>query len=235
VTAVSGRASAAQLGYLDELIARDESAGAALSSLDRLLTQVAERRERAELVDRELALGPAELDRRAAELAESRTRLAETQTRLDDALRARERAAEDDSAAQRAAERLLVEACDSVHIAERRVADAEAELERRQEQLAAAELEAPQIERSVAALASSLEGRARLPASVAVAPRGLAAVSEWAVETRAALLVARGGVAAEREQAIRQAGELGALVTGSPIPAGSMSVIVAAIQRELDS
>jgi hypothetical protein len=49
----------------------------------------------------------------------------------------------------------------------------------------------------------------------------LAAVARWATDARAALFVARGQLAAQREQLIRQANELAAAVLGEPVTAWS--------------
>ena len=221
----------AQLEYLDELIASDEVAAAALEELDGLLAGVAELRERAEHVRRELELGPTEVERRRAELASAREKLETAQARLEQAIQAELAARETgESDRVRTCEQRVVEARDSVHICQAQAAEAEATLHARSAQLATAEAEGPQIEARAAGLAGALAHTPRLPAAVAAAPSGLVQLCEWAVEARAALVVARSAARAEREQAIRQAGELGALVTGEAVPASSMSTLAAVIR-----
>jgi hypothetical protein len=47
---------------------------------------------------------------------------------------------------------------------------------------------------------------------------GTAGVAEWGTRARAALLVARSQVSAERDAVLRQANELGAAVLGEALP-----------------
>lgn len=224
----------AQLEYLDELVAQDEAAATALAELNDLLSQVAAVRESAEDVQRELELGPAEIEQRGREARDAAKRLEAAGERLGEAEREVASAREStDDGRVREAERALVAARDSAHIAERAAREAEKALAARRDQLAKAESERPVVEGKATSLAESLRGRPRLPAQVARPPAGLQGVSAWAVEARAALVVARSAVAGEREQAIRQAGELGALVTGSALPPSSMAAIAAAIRETL--
>ena len=224
--------TATQLAYLNELVARDEASSAELSELDRQLAAVAELRARAEWARLELELGPSEIERVATAAAGARERVTEARERLEQAVRDQTAVSDADSAELRHAERLVTEARDTVHIAERLANDAGAALQARRAQLEQAETELPQIERRVAELAGAM-AVPRLPARVAVPPTGLAQICEWAVEARAALVVARSAVASEREQTIRQAGELGALVTGRVVPASSMATLAGVVRSAL--
>lgn len=218
--------SAAQLAYLDELVACDQAAAEALGELDELIAKVAALRARAESAQRELRVGPVEIEERQAELERANSELETALLRLQQA-EAEEQGARgvDDPERHRAAEHRLVIERDSVTGAESRLADAETRLQARRAQMSVARAEAPVVERSAGALAESLANRPRLPANISVPRSGLMGVCEWAVEARAAVFIARSAVANEREQAIRHAGELGALVTGATVPASSMTVL----------
>ena len=58
---------------------------------------------------------------------------------------------------------------------------------------------------------------------------------EWAGRARAALFVARGGLAAERDAVVRQANELGALVLGEPLTAGGPASVARRIEGAPDA
>ncbi len=221
----------AHLDYLDELIVRDAAAADALGELDGLLASVAGMRERADVVTRELELGPAEIERRAGDVAAAEAGRAEACSRVELATRAEQDARQSaDPLELREAARNLTEARDSAHIAEQRFGEATAALRVQQEQLAAAELERPELEEGAGALAEQLAGVPRLPGTVADAPERLVQIPAWSVETRAALVVARAAAVREREHAIREAGEIGALVTGAPVAAGSIATVATLVR-----
>ncbi|MDQ3857803.1 MAG: hypothetical protein M3327_05050, partial [Actinomycetota bacterium] len=58
----------------------------------------------------------------------------------------------------------------------------------------------------------------------------LADVARWATEARAALFVARGRLAAEREALIRQANELGTVVLGEPLASQSAALVARRVE-----
>lgn len=223
--------STAQLAYLDELVVRDQAAAEALGEFDELIAKVAELRARAESALHEFRVGPVEIEECEAELARASSELETARLRLQRA-EAEEHGTRgvDDPERHRAAEHQLVIERDSVSGAESRLADAETRLHARRVQMSAAGAEAPVVERAAGALAESLVNRPRLPANISVSRTGLSGVCEWAVEARAAFFIARSAVANEREQAIRHAGELGALVTGATVPASSMTVLAELIR-----
>ena len=58
----------------------------------------------------------------------------------------------------------------------------------------------------------------------------LADLAAWGDRVQAALLVVRGGLVAERERLLREAGELAAAALGEPLPGAS----VASVRRRLE-
>ena len=56
-------------------------------------------------------------------------------------------------------------------------------------------------------------------------------LATWATEARAALFVARGRLAAERDAVIRQANELAALVLGEPLSVQSAGLVARRVEQ----
>lgn len=221
------------LAYLRELAGRDEAASSVLAELDRLAASTGAIRARADAVAALLAGAPAERDRLAGEVAESRAEVDRRAATLVDAERELATAEQGrDAERLAAARRFVVRARDSLSMARRKLEDAheaQAALERR---LAEAERDAPLIEREAADVAGELVGRARVPDEAARPPApGLAGVAEWAVTARAALFVARGGAARERDEVIRQANELGSVVLGEQLAGSSVATILARVEN----
>ncbi|MEZ5099799.1 MAG: hypothetical protein R3C15_08410 [Thermoleophilia bacterium] len=221
------------LAYLRELAGRDASTSTALAELDRLAEATGAIRARADAVAALLAAAPAERARLAADVAEGRAEADRRAATLADAERELSTAEQGrDAERLAAARRFVVRARDSLSIATRRLAEAEeaqAALERR---VAEAERDAPLIERQAAEVAAELAGRARVPDEAARPPApGLGGVAEWAVTARAALFVARGGTARERDEVIRQANELGSVVLGEALASASVATILARVER----
>ena len=221
-----------QLAYLEDLIARDALAAAALAELDELTENVSKLRVGAALVERELERAPIEVERRADESREAGANLGAARARLEAALIEVDNArAAGNSERARAAELQVVREQASVRVAEKQAEAADARLRERRVQLAEARAERPRVEQRAVELARLLADRPRLPASVSRAPDGIRCVHGWTVEARAALFLARSAVANERDQAIRQAGELGALVSGHSVSASSMETLAAVIRQ----
>jgi hypothetical protein len=66
-----------------------------------------------------------------------------------------------------------------------------------------------------------------------VAPAaGLRPVREWTREARAAIFVARGSLARERETIVRQANELGTAVLGEPVTALTVAAVTERVGGE---
>jgi colicin import membrane protein len=223
-----------RLALLGELERADEAAGAELAELDELYAAVEDVRTRA-----------LELEELHAALPEERTAAAaavEAAGRLrNEARDAAERAAEElqraeaEGDAERIAEarRLELRAKDRLHVAERKVeADREriAELEARAE---AAESEAVALESRARELAGALAQRRRVAGEAVAAPgEGLAGVAEWGTQARAALLVARGQAAAERDALVRQAIELASVLLDETPPT-TVAAVARRVEREL--
>jgi DNA repair exonuclease SbcCD ATPase subunit len=225
----------ARLAFLRELERADRQVGAVLAELDELADATNELRRRSLRLEALLARLPAEQERAAAATAEAEELVAAAGTTLA-------RAVEELAAAERGrnAERLAtarrfeVRARDSLRTAERRLADAVAERERLAEEWSSAERETSALEGRASELAAELAGRPRLAEDAGRTPgEGLDGVIEWSTTARAALLVARGGLAGERDAVIRQANELGALVLGEPVAAASAAVVARRVEREL--
>jgi hypothetical protein len=203
-----------RLAELRELERADEAVAAALVEADELYAGVEDVRGRAhallELADRL----PAEREAAAEVVTEADRQLADARAAAEQAA-AELRLAEAGGNAERAAEarRFDLRARDSLHMAERRAVAAQeraAELEAR---AAAAERDGVALEQE----ARELGGR--LADEVAAEPgAGPARVAEWGTEARAALLVSRSRLAAERDAVVRQAHELGAAVLGEDLP-----------------
>jgi hypothetical protein len=170
---------------------------------------------------------------RTVELEAARIRLPAERQRLAAAVQAAERESEKWRAALAVAEpEGIGRARDALRIAERRLASAQSELRRLEEEAAAAEQEAAELEAKARALAESLRERPGLAEGAGKAPApGLDGVARWATEARAALFVARGTLAREREALIRQANELGTAVLGEPLTAQSPSTVASRIER----
>ena len=218
-----------------ELVRADTAHAAVLGELDELSRQTAVVRERADKLAAFLAAAPSERERVAAVLAraerdadERAAALAETGSELVAA------AAKGDEQRLAAARRLVVRMKDSLAMAGKRVEALATERAALERQIAAAEREALEVEARAAAIADSLRGRPRLARDAGRSPRpGLAGVSEWASGARAALVVARSGVTAEREAVIRQANELGSLLLGEQLVATSPATLARRVEQAL--
>jgi hypothetical protein len=131
------------------------------------------------------------------------------------------------------AARFEVRARDRLSSAERRAAEAHEaafDLDRRAQ---GADAEGQELEQEARRLAEELRGRPRLAQDAGADPApGLGGIAEWGSAAGAALFVARGQLAAEREGVIRQANELGSLALGEPLTALGASVVARRVQRE---
>jgi hypothetical protein len=223
-----------RLALLRELERADEAVGTELTELDELYASVAEIRGRAVELQELFAQLPEERKAAAAAVRETETALAEAQ---DSRRRALEEVTASEAAgdAERvaAARRFEVRARDHLHIAERKAEGArrhESELETRAE---AGRREAAELERRARALADALEGRPRLTDALAGPRTGPEGVAAWGTQARAALLVVRSQLGAERDAVVRQANELAAVLLGEAIPQTSAAAVAARVEREL--
>jgi DNA repair exonuclease SbcCD ATPase subunit len=207
------------LAFLEELDRADSEVSATLAELENLEADVEALRVRALELDSFLAGLPAERERLTERRVE-RARLVET-SRSELAAGERELATADEST-NREAVRMIVALRDCLRTAERKAAEAEAELAQLESRASAAATEAPELLAHASRLAARLRDRPRLAEATGVLPGPtLAGVAEWAGAARAALFVARGSLAEERDALLRQANELGTVLLGESVFAAS--------------
>ena len=196
------------------------------AEVERIRAEAAATVERLELLPGERAAAGTEREEAEAAVAERR----EAHRAAADALAGTEAGRDEARAAE--ARRGEVRARDLLRSAERRAERARAEEERLEAEEEALARTAEELDRRARALADEL---ARRPGLSEVAPppdgAGPAGLAAWATETRAALFVARGRLASEREAVIRQANELGALVLGEPLTAQSAALVARRVEE----
>jgi chromosome segregation ATPase len=216
------------LALLRELELADGDLAGTLGELDDLAQEIELIRLRAldviafhERLPTVRARAVAQLEASDAEVAAARSGLAEAERALEEAPKESEREAQ----------RSHVRARDRLAVAGRRRAEAEADLAQLEREGDGAEEEAGALEARARSLAERLHGRPRLAEAAGVPPQaGLPAVVEWAEGARAALFVARGQLAAERDALIRQANELGTAALGEPLGAASAAVVTRRVE-----
>jgi hypothetical protein len=224
-----------RVAILGELERADEAVGVELAELDELYGAVEDVRGRAvELQELELRL-PAERAVAAEAVVSAEHAVADadrTLARASAELEGAETAGDPERLAE--ARRFEIRARDHLHIAERKAASAQelaAELDARAE---AAGREAAGLEARARELAEALERTPRLTDEAVASPgRGPDGVSEWGTRARAALLVARSQLAAERDAVLRQANELGAVLLGEALPPTSAAAVARRVEAEL--
>jgi hypothetical protein len=225
----------ARLELIRELERADEEVAAVLAELDELYASIEVVRRRALDLEEFFVRLPT-VRAAAAEAVKNAERevlaAEETVERAATELRTAEEAGEAERLA--AARRFDVRARDSLSVARRRHGEALAERERLATEAAAAERERPELVAHAGELAAALRERPRLARDAGAAPgAGLDDASAWAAGARAALLVARSSLAAERDAVIRQANELGSLVLGEPLAPGGTSTVARRVERAL--
>jgi hypothetical protein len=227
----------ARLVLVRELERADEEVAALLTELDELYARVETLRRRSLELESFFARLPAE--REAAQRAVEETQRAaaeadETATRAAAELGAAEASGKDERIA--AARRFEIRARDAASTTTRLASEARAAAASLEERVAGAKREAAGLEEEAKALAAALRERPRLATEAGLDPgASLAGVSEWAARARAALLVGRTALAADRDAVIRQANELGSLVLGEPLGATAASAVARRLERELGS
>lgn len=224
-----------RLAFIRELEQADEAVAAVLAELDELYAACEALRGRALEVEAFLERLPGERAATARAEEEARVAVEEARTtaeRAAEELRAAEAAHDDERLP--AARRFDVRARDAVHTAERLLREAEEAAARLEAHAEAAGEEAKELTRRARRLAAALAERPGLAAEAGAPPAGgLAGVAEWGTRARAALLVARGQLAAERDAVVRQANELGTLVLGEPLTATSAAGVARRVERKL--
>ena len=221
------------LEFLRELERADDAVAAVLAELDELAEETQRVGERALELEAFFIRLPADLERTASALVRAERELGEAEEVLA-ATEAELAAAEGRKDHERlaSARRAEVRARDVLRMAQRRVGAARDEAEAFARKRAAAEGEAGALEARAGELAAALATRPQLAENGGQAPgAGLAGVRAWATQARAALFVARGALAREREGVIRQANELGALVLGEPLTASSAATVTRRVEQ----
>jgi hypothetical protein len=221
------------LALVRELERADEAAAAELEELDGLYAETEAVRTRAlELLAFRERL-PAEREARRQELADANRRREEAgalAARAAADLEEAERSGDRERVA--AARRFEVRARDALSVAERRAREALEHLEKLEAEADEAERETARLDQRAAELAGTLAGRPRLAAEAGAPPeRGLDGLVAWTSSARAALLVARSQLTAEREGIIRQANEVGSVVLGEPLTSAPPSAIVRRVEQ----
>ncbi len=202
-------ADARALAFLDELERADSAAAATLAELDELAAEVDEIRIRAVELVASLVRPPVE--RTPLEVKRDEAARAE-------AVRAESVEVEKDSpAGDRAGQRGGAAPQHRTSLLARAVARDE---------------ETVRLLARAGRIAEDMRDRPRLAETAdALSGGDLAAVASWAGASRAALFVARGSLAAERDAFLRQASELGTLVLGEPVFAASAAQIARRVRR----
>ena len=220
-----------RLELLRELERADEAVAAELAEVDELYAAVEELRGGALELTELLASLPERQAAAAGAVREAELGVAEARATAESAATALAQAGEEQLADARRRE---LAARDSLQVAERRAAAARAgsaELEARAE---TAESEIRTLKTRAADVAEALARRPRLAGEAVGGPGpGTAGVSEWGTRARAALLVARSQLAAERDGIVRQAHELAAVVLGEALPPLGAREVVRQVEEQL--
>ena len=120
---------------------------------------------------------------------------------------------------------------DHARMAEQRLNAARAEEQRLSDEADRAERDRSDLVERAREIARALRERPGLTDQAGLEPADdLAELGRWTTEARAALFVARGQLATQREQLIRQANELGAAVLGEPLSASSAAVVARRVE-----
>jgi hypothetical protein len=211
--------AAAELAEVDELYADCEQVRLAAHDLVAFLERLPE--------DRAAAAHDIEESARALEEAGVVSRNAEQELGAAETAR--------DPEVLAAARRFHIRARDALHLAERRARAAEDRAAELEAAAMAAEEHARELNARARELAETLGRRPRVALEAEIPPDASPAqVAEWGTQARAALLVARSQVSAERDALVRQANELAANVVGEPVAAMSAAGAADLLRRTLD-
>jgi hypothetical protein len=209
---------AAELAEIDELYAACERVRLAAHDLLDLLERLPEERETAA---REIEEAARALDEAGAVFENAQQELAAAEKTGDQEVLA-------------AARRFHIRTRDALGLAERRARAAEAHAAELGAAANAAEEHVKELTAQARGLADALARRPRVALETEISPDASPAqVAEWGTQARAALLVARNQVAAERDALVRQANELAANVVGEPVAAMSAAGAANLLRRTL--
>jgi hypothetical protein len=225
-----------RLAILEDLERSEEEVAAELTEIDELYAACEQVRLAAhDLVDL-LARLPEEREAAAHELDEAAQALQEAGAVFRNAeqeLAAAEKSGDQEVLA--AAKRFHIRTRDALHLAERRTRTAEDHAAELAAAATAAEEHVKELNARARELAQVLGRRPRVAVETAIPPDASPAqVAEWGTQARAALLVARSQIAADRDALVRQANELAANVVGEPVAAMSAAGAADLLRRTLD-
>jgi colicin import membrane protein len=226
-----------RLAILEDLERAEEEVAAELAEVDELHAACEQVRVTALELGEFLARLPEERETAQREIQET-ARALEEAGKADEQAERELAAAEpaDDPERLAAARRLRIRARDALHLAERRAEQAAARAEELEVAATASEDRTKDLAVQARELEAALSRRTRVALETDVSPDASPTeIAEWGTQARAALLVARSQVAAERDAVVRQANELAANVVGEPV--GTMSAAGAAelLRRTLAS
>jgi chromosome segregation ATPase len=223
--------------FLDAAVAldeRDSELADLLEAVDELATSARRIHERAVAVDAFLARVPGELAAVEREQAEAQ----ELRSAAEGAVAEAEREVERFDGSHRRSDERRAHAERALEHAREAAADAAARIERVGSQSAllldeerAARVEGVSLSDEAWATAAAVRATPRVSESGRTEPGGtLADLAAWGDRVQTALLVVRGGLVAERERLLREAGELAAATLGEPLPGAS----VASVRRRVE-
>lgn len=225
-----------RLEILEDLERTEEEVAAELVEIDELYAACKELRGAALALVAFLRGLPGERTALEREIEES-TRVLEAAADAAEQAEQELAAAEDDGDSERlaAARRFHIRARDALGVAERRARDALSRASELGAAAKAAEERADELASRARELADALSRRSRVAVEAGVRPGpGPAEIAEWGTQVRAALLVARNQVAAERDALVRQANELAANAVGEPVAAMSAAGAAELLRRTLE-
>jgi len=219
------------LDALAELERTDEEIGAALNDLDALAAELDSIRSgAAELQAFQRGL-PSERERLSAELERARAEATAAQDAMAEAEQAVRTA---EPAGAQEAERFLVRARDRLAGAERRAAAAASKRGELENEVNEAAVKGLELQAHARKLAAELGGKSQVADDAGKEPSaGLDGLESWAEVARAALFVARGQLASQRDAVIRQANEIGAAALGEPLTAMGTGALARRVEQGL--
>jgi predicted nucleic acid-binding Zn-ribbon protein len=225
-----------RLAILEDLERAEQEVAAELVEIDELHADCEQVRLTAhELVEL--------LARLPEERAAGRRALEETAGALEEARKAAEQAGKELASAEpggdperlAAARRFHIRAQDALHLAERQAEQAGARAKELEASVKAAREQTKDLAARARELAEALSRRRRVALETDVSPdAGPAELADWGTQARAALLVARNQVAADRDALVRQANELASSAVGAPVAAMSADGAADLLRRTLE-
>ncbi len=229
---MSDSPAAAVLSYVRELEARDRAAVEAIELLGALEAEVEAIRGRAGELRDLLASLPERRTEIAARRAAAQEDLERRRRAVEEALRELEEAEKHRSEERIAdAQRAVARAQEHAAAGAARVARIEQQAADLEEQAAAAERELPELRARAAKIAARMRDAPR----VADPPAPGDDLVDWGSRARAALYLARTGFEREREQIVREAGEIGTSALGEPVYGSTVEALVRRLEQRTQS